>query len=246
MPYIVLLLFLVINSWAQVNIEQYRSFDASGTLSDRYRQTVTLQTAIKRSTSTSYALRLDYFKPFTWGSAVNGFFISKINYGESNGDTHTNDRFYHLRFMASSMVDDRRLEAYFQYEGREFTAMDERYLVGSGLRYRWGEHIVKGTSILHEWYRESPGAIRVSLWRLSHYIQLKWPLNSFNTIDAIFYIQPKLFRGRDIRYFLEATYTSQLTQRIAYNATISSKYYNQSRVYRGVELFFNSGLKFKL
>jgi len=236
-------LFLIsAHIFGQVNIEQYRN--NTGSLEKKYHQHIYITSSIKRSTYSLYSIGLKYFKPF-YLTNTNGFFISKINYGESNGNKYLNDTFYHLRIILSKSIFKVIPEAFLQYENNAFSLTNKRYLAGIGIRYQFGE-TTNGTSIINEWYQESSGIGRLNNWRLSQYLKFRFKFNQTNQLDSTIYIQPSITDLSNIRYYSKNTHISKITDTISYNSSLTTKFFSKSHNYNKVELFFDSGLQFKI
>ena len=240
--YLILLLLWPTFALCQVNIEQYRSH--SGALNKTYQEHINLTTSIKRSTSSLYSIGIKYFKPFEMRHAK-GFLLSKINYGEANNNTYINNTFYHLRIVSNQQWMRVIPEAFLQYENNEFSLTNQRYLAGIGIRYTHGD-ITNGTSIINEWYKESEGVTKLNNWRLSQYIKMGFKLNPTNKLNITLYVQPSVADFSNIRYYSESTYISQITDTISYNSSLTAKFFSKSSQFDAVELFFDSGLQFKL
>ena len=160
-------LFLLCNPInAQVNIEEYRQ-KKSGELAQ---QQINFETNIKRSTTSLYAIHLGYIKPVTLPMDIQGFIISKINYGKTKSEEYLNDTFYHFRFFQKNNTKHITPEAYVQYENNQHSSTKERYLAGIGVRYHTFAQTISGTSLLNEWYKESNQISRINAWRLSQYM----------------------------------------------------------------------------
>jgi hypothetical protein len=136
-------------------------------------------------------------------------------------------------------------EAFLQYESKAFSLTNQRYLAGVGIRYHYGK-TTSGTSIIHEWYQESTRIGRLNNWRLSQYIKFRFKFNQKNLLDSAIYIQPSITDFRNIRYYSECTYISKITDTISYNSSLTAKFFSRSKAYNNVELFFDSGLQFKI
>lgn len=238
----ILLLVICSQVFGQVNIEQYRS--DNGSLEKKYHQHINLNSSINRSTNNLYTIGLKYFKPFYLKTAQ-GFLITKINYGESNGNEFLNETFYHLRIISSKTILNIIPEAFLQYESNAYSLTNQRYLAGIGVRYQYRE-TTYGTSILTEWYEESSKYGRSNYWRLSQYIRFKFKFNLKNSLNTTIYIQPSITDWNNIRYYSENTYVSQITDTISYNSTLTAKFFSKSSRYNKIELFFESGLQFKI
>lgn len=241
-----LCLISITNIYGQVNIEKFRNLKDSGKLLNSYRQILNINTAVNRTTSSFYSIGFNYFKAFKLNPLTHSFLITKMNYGKNDGEEFLNHNFYHLRIIGVNEIFNIKPEIYFQYEKNDFASTKERYLYGLGVRYKLSKKAVSGTSILNEWYKEKDQNSQNSKWRLSQYFQYRMIINKFNRLDTTFYIQPNINNFSDIRYFSEIIFSNQLTESISYNSTLTSKYYNKSKVFNEVELFFKSGLEFKL
>lgn len=228
--------------FSQVNIEQYRSKD--GQLNKKFRESFNISTSFKRSTSSLYSIGFKYFRPLDL-SYANGLFLTKINYGKSNQREYINDVFYHIRFLSKGRIRGYSPEAFIQYEHNKFSLTHRRYLAGLGVRYLY-KGMVQGTSIMNEWYRESSGIMTLSMWRLSQYISLSFVFNPFNRLTLSLYVQPSINDFTNIRYYSETTFMSQVNDFISYNSSLTAKFFSKSRGYDQVELFFESGFRFKL
>lgn len=239
---LIILLIWPINLIAQVNIEQYRN--NTGSLSKKYFQHVNISTSVKRSTSNLYSIGLKYFKPFALPHSK-GFLLTKVNYGESNGKEYVNNTFYHLRVISSTLVMNVIPEAFIQFENNHYALTKERYLAGIGLRYKYA-NTINGTSIVNEWYKETGSISRYNQWRLSQYVKFDIKFNDSNKLSSTLYIQPSVTDLTNIRYYAENSYNSQLTNTISYNSTLSAKFFSKSENFHDVELFFESGLQFKI
>ena len=242
---IIIITILVSLSHGQVNIEQYRSKEIDGLLEKKFYEHVNLSTSIRRSTSSLFSLGIKYFKPIIT-KGYEGFFISKLNYGESNSDTYLNNSFYHFRLIAIENSSAFGIpEVYFQYESNEFTLTNTRYLAGMGLRYKFFD-TVGGTSVMNEWYKENDATPKTNFWRLSQYITFIWTFNNSNKLSTTLYVQPSIIDIGNIRYYSEMSYDSKINKLISYKSTLTSKFYSNSESFDDIELFFNSGLEFKL
>ena len=239
---IVALIGLPVAVNAQVNIEEYRT-SKTGQLA---KQQINFETNVKRSTTSLYAIHLGYIKPVTLPMDIQGFIISKINYGKTKSEEYLNDTFYHFRFFQKNNNEDITPEAYVQYENNQHSSTKERYLAGIGVRYHTFAQTISGTSLLNEWYKESNQISRVNAWRLSQYMIIKFQLNATNALNITFYFQPNIKNLSDIRYYSETQYTSKITNQIAYTSTLTAKYFSESTVFDDVELYFKSGLQFKI
>ncbi|MGC6368027.1 MAG: hypothetical protein ACON35_08545 [Candidatus Marinamargulisbacteria bacterium] len=241
-PILLIILFTSASLFAQVNIEEYRN-STSGQL---VKQKINLQTEIQRSKKSLYAIHIGYLKPLKMDFGLNGFLITKINFGKSNGTEYLNNTFYHLRIFENQPTKNIIPESYIQYEKNKFSSTEERYLAGIGIRYKMNEFFIFGTSILNEWLKETITSSRTSTWRLSQYLQTTIQLNEINRLNVIFYLQPSLNDITNIRYYSESQFISKITNQIAYTSTLTAKFFSQSTVYDDVELYFKSGLSFKI
>ncbi len=226
----------------QVNIEQYRT--TSGELKEKYHEFVNIATSLRRSTTSYYKVKLQYFRPFYMNTG-NGFLVSKVNYGETEGNPFENNSFYHLRFISKKPIYQFFPEVFFQYENNSYALTNRRYLFGLGVRYQYGIATI-GTTAISESYRESDGILKTNNWRISQYLKTNINLNENNDINIMLYIQPNIAKFSDIRYYSESSYVNKINELIAYKSTLIAKYFSESNDFKNVEIFFESGLQFKL
>jgi hypothetical protein len=239
---VIFICFLIpVLGYAQVNIEQYRSSTVTGNINNS--QYVNISTSLTRSVDSLYSIGLQYYKAFSMSNALDGFLISKVQYGERNADVFLNRSFYHLRFISKQSYGEVFPETFFQYESNNSALTELRYLGGMGVRMSALPNVIVGTSVVLEWYKEDKMYVKTHAWRLSQYIKTAIEFNDVNRIDIVFYIQPKLNDFSNIRYFTECGYTSRLTKRLLYSATLTAKYFSHSSSFKDVELFYESGVR---
>ena len=211
--------------------------------SNRYdNQHISVTTSFKRSTQSMYSIGLKYEKPFDILDA-NGHLITSINYGESNGTEYLNDARYHLKIISKKPQFNVTPEAFLNYETNKFSLTKQQYLAGIGIRYSIGE-IISGTALINEWYRESIHYLNA--WRLSQFVKFKFKFNPSNAFNSSLHIQPNVVNFNDVRIALENKFISQITKTISYQSTLTTKFFSKSQTFNNVELFFDSGLQFKL
>jgi hypothetical protein len=244
MKRLVVWFFLPFLVHGQVNIEQYRSSTATGNINNG--QYVNISSSIIRSVDSVYSIGVQYYKALPMSNVVDGFLISKIQYGERNGDAYMDRSFHHLRIVSEQSYGGVFPEVFGQYESNDSALTELRYLAGMGFRVPAFSQVIFGTSIISEWYQEAEMPVKEHVWRLSQYLKTFILFNSTNRLDIVFYIQPNLNDFSNIRYFSECGYTSMLSNSIAYASTLTAKYFSNSTSFKNVELFFESGLQVKL
>ena len=234
----VILIGVVLN--AQVNIEQYRS-SYDGNIDQ---STFGFNANVQRSVSNLYKFGVHFIRPFSVTDSLEAFLISKIDDSKQDGDDVLDYKFFHIRVMDTSSDQLIVPEAYLQLENNNLSLLKYRYLIGGGFRYSWMGMIV-GTSVLHEWFQEYASHSR-SIWRLSQYVSKALVSHSLNSITCIVYIQPSLMKLQHIRFYGELVMRSSWTDDIATYAKFKTNYFSHSSVFRGVTLFFDSGIEFNL
>ena len=231
------------NIQAQVNIEQYREKTSMGAHKN---QTISVSTSIAKNKTNYYSIGIKYIRNFEITPSYQGFFITKVHYGERNNTEYINDSFYHLRFINNNSFYGITPELYGQYEQNKFSATQYRYVAGIGGRYSIIEKIIGGTSILYESYEDEDNVSNQQVLRLSQYLTIDYDFNSNNTLSSTVYLQPAIENFSNIRTTFEIIYLSQLTNTIGYTSTFSGNYFSENTVYDYIELYFESGLTFKI
>jgi hypothetical protein len=244
MKWLVVWFFLPFFVHAQVNIEQYRSSTATGNIKNS--QYVNISTSITRSVDSVYSVGIKYYKALPMSNVVDGFLISNIQYGERNGSSFLNRSFHHLRIVSEQDYGGVFPEVFGQYESNDSALTELRYLAGMGVRMPALSHLVLGTSIVSEWYKEAEMPVKEHVWRLSQYFKTFIQFNATNRLDIVFYIQPNINDFSNIRYFSECSYTSMLSNNISYSSALSLKYFSNSINYKNVEMFLDTGLNIQI
>ena len=229
----------------QDSTRQYRNENSSGELTDSFNQHFNLSSSIRRSTTSLYNIGIKYFKPLQLKD-YSGFFITKSHYGQANGETYINNSFFHLRLIQET---NEKLvsipEVFVQYESNSYALTTLRYLAGIGLRYEI-LNSTGGTSLINEWYKEDSNTSSENYWRISQYLNATFLINKMNKIDLTLYIQPSIFDLSNIRYYSELGYNSKINDYVSYKSTLTSKFYSNSSSFNDIELYFESGLDFKI
>ncbi|MBL6722632.1 MAG: hypothetical protein ISQ13_01335 [Candidatus Margulisbacteria bacterium] len=238
---LIFIFFISIYCIGQVNIEQYR--DNNGLLKNQYHKVLDLSSEIQQGPYNMSSFGATYFKPFVLNK-VQGFFLTRINYGESNGKAYKNHSFYHLRIFDTSKINALTPEAYMQYEQRLYSSTQLRYLAGIGGRTT-AHGLRLGASIMNEWVKEINQDIIVNYWRLSMYMAHSTSFNQFNRVSGVIYFQPELFNLNNIRYHFEGVYLSDISPRVSYRASAQANLFSNSSVYSQTEWSIDTGFQFK-
>ncbi|MBA7481497.1 hypothetical protein ES707_16971 [subsurface metagenome] len=177
-------------------------------------------------------LRLDYR-----GAKAYGFAVSQYQQGRKDDDLFINKGFAHLRGIAI-LRPKLHLEGFLQREFNDFIKLQDRRLVGGGLRFLFpgptGEKPVPirinlGTGLM--WEQERLDLVNgaadpagTNLLRSTNYIVLRWlpegPLNIYTT--AYYQVDTRSFS--DYRITWEGGLTLALTKRIALTISGNLRY----------------------
>ena len=224
--------FLIESANAQVNIETKRRLDSkSGWYSDiglslKYQSGNT--DLLKFETS----LRSDYLvgKYHTFG-------ILTFQQEKQGGKVYTDKGFVHLR-GARSVTDYLGVEIFTQKQFNESILLQDRNLVGGGLRVTaLKQHVnTKGSTGLNlylgigaMWENETindkeHGEIDTNIIRSTNYVSGIWRIDKRFTLIVTGYYQPYLQRFSDFRILSESRFEFRVTERVSFNFRLNFRY----------------------
>lgn len=230
-----LLLTVVGDVHAQVNIEKLRDFDVNGMVASFSGDFAALS-GNSDLFEVGIGTRLDVKKGKHYS-----FILGSVRYGENNGETFKNRSFAHLRYnykLKSWLVG----ELFSQIEQDGFTLLHARLLGGGGIRFRHvhGERVglFQGTSLMYEY--EDLDSEKVVLYpdeshvyRWSNYLNLRLIFSENTSLLNTVYVQPQVDAFEDVRILAESLFTIALTSHITFQTTFNLRY--DSRPPDGIE-----------
>lgn len=139
-------------------------------------------------------------------------FIGNLRYGESFGQKDTEDGSLHLRYT-QKISENHFAEIYTQYEYNNFKALVARRLIGLGHRYTMGILNI-GVGAFDEIEAINPGEDQNAI-RGNMYLSSTWEDGEGLELSTIFYYQPSLKRGNDVRTTLNTALSKGITKNVS-------------------------------
>ncbi len=220
------LLFLPIDSLAQVNIEKTRVEDPEG-LSFTLSSSVALRAGNQERFDIGTSARLDYKV-----EKNHIFLLGNLGYGKSGNQTYKNRSFAHLRFNheVSRLV---TTELFGQVENDEFTLLQIRVLAGVGVRipYIATENIAiyQGTSFMFEHEELDPNRViihpaSITANRWNNYINIRLKLTDSVSLFNTGYVQPRFDDFEDFRLLLDTILEISFNAHLSFTTSLNLRY----------------------
>jgi putative salt-induced outer membrane protein YdiY len=217
-------------SWAQVNTEAMRKTDleegtqGSASLSFGYQSGNTEVMTLKAG------LRADHIQ-----GNYHTFLIGNFKRGEKDQKLYTNKGFLHLRGIQARSR-QLRLEAFAQWEYNEFILLQERKLLGGGIRWaplqrNEGFHsnpdvnLYFGVGMMWEYEEiDLPGDVDTRLLRSTNYVSGNWAINDVMSCYMIGYYQVDTYNSCDYRILSDAGISFGITRALSFNMDMNFRY----------------------
>lgn len=229
MTYISLLILLAVSIDAQVNTEKYRTpADLQG-LAGYLELSGTVKTGNVDKTEAGLEGRLDWHV----GEALT-FFVFESDYEWVDGNRSSNEGLIHIRHV-QKLSNNLRAEAFAQVNYDKKILIDNRELIGAGLRYtlfRFSSgDVTFGSAYMfeHENYDLPSNAnhdqeTKVSRW--SNYLTYHINVNETVKLGGVLYYQPMFTEFSDYRLLYENNLAVKLTD--TFSLSVNFKYRHDS------------------
>ncbi|MCB0749900.1 MAG: DUF481 domain-containing protein, partial [Ignavibacteriae bacterium] len=212
------LVFLSVKIFAQVNTEKYRTSEKLDGLAGYLEISGTFKRGNTEKTEGNLDGRVDW--------KLNGlttFFVFESNHEWVNTKRISNEGLLHIRNV-TELYNDLKSEIFGQINYDKKILIDNRELLGAGLRYKIlkfeNSDVNLGTSYMfeHENYNLPENATHLSdvnVHRWSNYLSLYVKLNSTATLGGVIYYQPMFDDFSDHRILSENSLTVGITELIS-------------------------------
>lgn len=207
-------------------------------------------------------LRVDYVR-----DRDHAFLVSNYRMGKKDKSLFVNKGFSHLRYMYP-FTKNVTMEGFLQQEFNEFIQLNQRSLVGAGIRIKWdtGEkskiHIPNLTTVTgfgFMWERElidtGPAGDQgdpvhgdlASLLRSTNYLVLKWELKPEIIVQNTTYYQVDTRRISDYRILTRATFSIVITRRLSMTLDCNFRYDSEPPgMVKALDMDINNGFHYKI
>jgi len=228
------LLLLISTLASQVNTEAMRSEDDSNGFKNQFNLDFGFEKASSEVLDFSGGYRLDYFKK----NNSHSFMIINLKngYKKENDSTDpvviTNKGFIHLR-TTKNVVKNYQMEVFTQYQFNEFLLLNDRYLIGSGLRIGsqnnglTNTYLGMGFMYEKETYDIAPDADNEkSLLRSTNYIKNNMALTSNIDLSNTVYFQISSDDFNDYRILYDGDFEFHANDLFAFTISLNYRYDN--------------------
>lgn len=206
-------LLLVVNmAFAQVNTEGMRKETKEGFI-----KTVGTEFGLNAGNTEHFkfrsTIRIDYHK-----GKLYSFIVGQYERGIEDDEDFVNKAFAHLRF-----VYNKRYEAFFQKEFNDLILLEDRNLIGGGLRTKLLKSLYMGNGLMweKEVLKDNP---TMSIIRSTNYLTYKKRFNKMNVVAATVYGQPHIERFKDYRILFESMLNLGITEKLMFSLVMKLRY----------------------
>ncbi len=227
-------------SLSQVNTEIYRSSDDTDGFHGRTSFSYSYYTGNTDFTLLKGGFRLDYLK-----GGLNTFFAGNIEYGEKDDSSYLSKGFGHLRTV-KSLDDTFALEAFAQKQFDKFLYLNDRHLLGTGVRI--SQHLEKGEGknsrkisfnigigLMYEYEKydredeeSHTDQFRYTyLIRSTNYISMNAALNDRLKLNLVGYYQVDIEDFDDYRVLAEANIEIAIVEKLSFHINTLFRYDNE-------------------
>ncbi|MDZ7764598.1 MAG: DUF481 domain-containing protein [Melioribacteraceae bacterium] len=229
MTYISLLILLTVTIDAQVNTEKYRTPTDLQGLAGYFELSGTVKTGNVDKTEAGLEGRLDWHV----GEALT-FFVFESDYEWVDGSRSSNEGLIHVRHV-QSLSNKLRAEAFAQVNYDKKILIDNRELIGAGLRYTLftfsNSDVTFGSAYMfeHENYdltADAKHATETKVSRWSNYLTYHIRINEIVRIGGVVYYQPMFSEFSDYRLLYENNLAVKLTD--IFSLSVNFKYRHDS------------------
>ncbi len=245
------LLLLISTLASQVNTEAMRSAENRDGFQNKFNLELGYERANSEVLELAAQYRLDYIKQ----DNLHSFMIINFNNGYEKEDTLniiTNKGFIHLR-TTKNILKNYQMEVFTQYEFNEFLLLNDRYLIGLGLRIGFQKNkranTYLGMGFMYE--KETYDIIDVenekSLLRLTNYIKNNFTMGTNIVLNNTAYFQIASDDFYDYRILYDGGLEFHVNDFFAFTISLNYRYDNDPHGELGSSYIqISNGMSFNL
>lgn len=224
---------------ATVNIESMRKDDGEMGLHTKVGFSLAYTEGNTDVTDLKTTLRSDYFS-----EGYHAFLAASIQRGEKDDDRYTDKGFVHLRGIRP-VAQRLAVEAFVQKEYNDFILLEDRQLLGGGVRITALERyygteeasyfqLYAGIGLMKEKETINSSPEETSNFtRSTNYLSCRWRLDERVNFSGTLYYQPRVSDMDDYRILFDGGFTFDITRSLAF--TLSVNYRHDSEPPAGIE-----------
>ncbi len=238
---------------AQVNTEKLRRSDSTTGFFFQAGTSLGLVRGNSEYVSADVDARIDFTR-----EGNDNFLVGNYRFKESNKGKIANKGFLHARSMWETS-ETLTLEGFFQVEFNEFLSLNNRNLLGGGVRLHAvdlrgddGKAIFDiflgiGGMYEHELYVVAAANIRRDGFLATNYVTLIWQPRDGTALSVITYLQPSLEDVDDLRSTTDAALEFKILEHLFFNVQLSYRYHSRpmTRI-KQYDLELSNGLRISL
>ena len=224
--------------WSQVNTETMRKDNQSAGVNHNIALDFSYFSGGSEIIQLMGTYRMDYLLNSNWYGFINGYYNHAF---EKDKEDFSNRGFVHFR-VAKPITNKIDIEGFVQGETNHFIKLENRELVGGGLRINQFERLFFGVGIMHEMEKYNNHSEEQNFIKSTNYINYKQTI--FETIDLqnVIYYQFKMEYPKDLRIFWDGNITAHTINGISFHINIHYQFDNNGKSY----FEFSNGLGFQL
>ncbi|MFZ1519890.1 MAG: DUF481 domain-containing protein [Ignavibacteriaceae bacterium] len=241
---------LAINLFSQINTERYRLDSDSRGFSGIADIEITAITGNTDLQIIHLGGRLNY----NWGESYT-FLVADGGFGWDEGEQIFDQALMHIRHV-HSVTELIQVEAFTQIDFNKNRLLNERELIGAGLRFRILKYdnlkLRLGTSYFfeHEYYDVSANSIHgnnLYASRFSSYLTLEYEIKDNVKLMMISYIQPQIGKWEDFRVISDNSLIVELSSVVDLKVSFNLRYDSKPpETIKSADTFTKFGFSFKL
>ena len=214
LTHFILILITTLTLIGQVNTEKYRTPEELRGIAGFFEVSGTIKTGNSEKTEAGIDGRLDWR---TENSLT--FLVFQNDYEWVDGERFSNEGLLHARYVRK-IFERFRVEAFGQINYDKKIRINDRELIGAGIRYTIldleNSDVTLGTAYMfeHENYDLPNSAMHVAeadVHRWSNYLTYHLKINDFVEFGGVFYYQPMFAEFSDYRLLYESNLAVKLT-----------------------------------
>jgi len=213
--------------WCQVNTESMRENNQSPGMRHNMALDFSYFSGYTEIIQFMGFYRMDYLSNSNWY----GFLAGRYNrVFEKNKEDFSNKGFVHLR-TAKPIMTHTDIEGFIQKETNHFIDLENRELLGAGLRINQFEELYWGTGIMHEMEKYNNNPQEQKKLKSTNYVNYKTNILKIVELQNVMYYQFKLENPEDYRILWDGNLTIKAPKRISFHINTHYQFDNNNNSY---------------
>tara|TARA_X000000368_G_C23029134_1_gene711620 strand:- start:1184 stop:1903 length:720 start_codon:yes stop_codon:yes gene_type:complete len=222
---IILILIFINSLFSQVNVEALRSDDKIPGI----KHNLVLDFSYISSDVKIIQIATSYGMDYRLKSGLYGFILGEYERAfEENQEDFSNRGFIHCR-IAKPLIRNTDIESFAQKERNQFIDLNNRELIGAGLRINQFKNLYWGVGIMHELEEYSNNHHK--LIKSTNYINHKLKLLEIMELSNVIYYQFQIDSPKNNRALWDGSIIIHTEKGVSFNISAHYRYDNQQESY---------------